>query len=159
MGRTDEEGQAAVASEARPLESGATLSAGSTTPTQNTIAKKSRTFLDLGPLTGFLRSRYPSTTRSTNSTEAEVGDHTDASVASSQQASLGVSGDLDDEDDRRTIRDSHGERGAAEGKTEAPLREAEASDTASIQVTVAASDTLEKLKSDTVAFVRGQVSC
>ncbi|KAH8101369.1 hypothetical protein BXZ70DRAFT_88447 [Cristinia sonorae] len=129
-----------------------TPTAGSVTPTNGTMnggTKKSRTFLDLGPLTGFLRSRYPSSGRSTNSSEADGPPANGDAVA--RESSPSREAEVDDEDDRRTI------RGAAEDKEEAPLNGEEDAGAVTANV-VAAKDSLEKVKSGTVAIPSGQVS-
>lgn len=78
---------------------------GATTPTTPTLAsRKSRAFIDLTPLAGFWRGRYPSRSRAPTESEAE-GSGTDANGDAAGIAS----GSSDDEDDRRTIRPGAGE--------------------------------------------------
>ncbi|CDO70931.1 hypothetical protein BN946_scf184829.g39 [Trametes cinnabarina] len=94
---------------------------GSTTPTRGSQQRKSRTFLDLAPLTGFLslRSRYPSSPKPPIKPVAEASD-TEVHAALQQAAGSGSGSGLanggpqnasvdgtesgEDEDDRKTIR-------------------------------------------------------
>ncbi|KZT06207.1 uncharacterized protein LAESUDRAFT_726023 [Laetiporus sulphureus 93-53] len=100
---------------------------GSTTPTRahpdsGSSTRKSRAFLDLAPLTGFLRARYPSSSRPMvrSVPESPEGSQEDSSTpttrTSTDASDEGTSeaGPAESEDDRRTIR-GHGE-GAEEGK-------------------------------------------
>ncbi|OSD05786.1 hypothetical protein PYCCODRAFT_1405673 [Trametes coccinea BRFM310] len=94
---------------------------GSTTPTKGAQQRKSRAFLDLAPLTGFLslRGRYPSSQKWSIKPVAETSD-TEAHAASDRadsgstpanggaQDASGEAGEdaepVEDEDDRKTIR-------------------------------------------------------
>ncbi|KAL7285844.1 hypothetical protein ACG7TL_000953 [Trametes sanguinea] len=94
---------------------------GSTTPTKGAQQRKSRAFLDLAPLTGFLslRGRYPSSQKPSIKPVAETSD-TEAHAASDRadsgstpahggaQDASGEAGEdaepVEDEDDRKTIR-------------------------------------------------------
>ncbi|GBE78528.1 hypothetical protein SCP_0114170 [Sparassis crispa] len=86
---------------------------GSTTPTTSIpdtgTARKSRAFIDLAPFTGFLRSRYPSTTRPTVKSVPEASEGAQDASGSAPPTSNGEAqaeseATGDDEDDRRTIR-------------------------------------------------------
>jgi hypothetical protein len=83
-----------------PNENQTPPASGSTTPTANDASKKSRPFLGLAPLAGFLRGRYPSTTRSSRvaSESNEIGEQTESMPPASDNDAG------DEEDDRRTIR-------------------------------------------------------
>ncbi|KAI0662390.1 UV radiation resistance protein and autophagy-related subunit 14-domain-containing protein [Cubamyces menziesii] len=110
-----------------PTENGADTSAGSnntpptsgsTTPTKAT-QRKSRAFLDLAPLTGFLslRSRYPASQKPAIKPVAEASD-AEAQTSAGQTGAASTNGDTpgesadatgeadaaEDEDDRKTIR-------------------------------------------------------
>jgi hypothetical protein len=64
---------------------------GSTTPTKATeqsTPRKSRAFLDLSPLAGFLRSRYPSSIRSTTSKGSASADLTDVSAREADEEAV-----------------------------------------------------------------------
>jgi len=80
------------------------ISTGSTTPTRASSAgsmRKSRAFLNLSPLTGFLRVRYPSSSRNASGpSEAEAA--AEQGVVAEEREGTG---EADEEDDRRTIRD------------------------------------------------------
>ncbi|OCH92681.1 hypothetical protein OBBRIDRAFT_726318, partial [Obba rivulosa] len=94
---------------------------GTTTPTRSTptadaqtVSRKSRAFLDLTPLAGFLRVRYPSASRSpvkAAAASATEGDATPVATSSAQangeangEAEQHAQEEVEDEDDRRTIR-------------------------------------------------------
>ncbi|OBZ78991.1 hypothetical protein A0H81_00302 [Grifola frondosa] len=111
-----------IAVDATAAENGSPSASGSSTPTatagSNTLSRKSRTFLDLAPLAGFLRSRYPSSAKPP--AKGPVGiPETPPESASAGASTANASGDAadgdshaaddaagsgDDEDDRRTIR-------------------------------------------------------
>lgn len=87
----------------------------SSTPTASTasttVSRKSRTFLDLSPLAGLLRVRYPSSSRTASSSEhtssTNETNETDASSSLTEDRTTNgtiSAGTLEDEDDRRTIR-------------------------------------------------------
>ncbi|KAI0932749.1 hypothetical protein AcW1_000225 [Taiwanofungus camphoratus] len=106
---------------------------GATTPTRPTsdlatTSRKSRPFLDLAPFAGFLRSRYPSSSRPSVKSVLEVpenaqeGGSSDATPAppngdaqARSRTADEASGNGDDEDDRRTIR-GRGDMVEEEGK-------------------------------------------
>ncbi|EED82905.1 predicted protein [Postia placenta Mad-698-R] len=86
---------------------------GATTPTASTpdpAARKARAFLDLSPLAGFLRVRYPSSSRPSVRSVPEVPEN----AAARDAGAAGANGDAvqstsggdagEDEEDRRTIR-------------------------------------------------------
>ncbi|THH30193.1 hypothetical protein EUX98_g4023 [Antrodiella citrinella] len=152
----NEEAQADSCTEL-PAETSTIASAGSTTPT-NATTKKTRNFLDLGPLTGFLRSRYPSTSRTAGNVEAD-GEAT-AANGTEAQSSPSQDADLDDDDDRRTIRDTRSEH--AEDKAETPIvREDVPTTNGTTQVAAGDAAAVEKAKSQLTAaslLSRGQVS-
>lgn len=158
----NEESQADADADRKSIEPSTTPTAGSMTPTQTTV-RKSRAFLDLGPLTGFLRSRYPSTTsRSATNVEADAANlsatSTTTAAGEAQDASPSREGDADDEDDRRTIRDARSEVEVAEGKEdEGPHGQDDAGGAAPAITQVAAGDSLEKLKTGATLIARGQV--
>ncbi|KAH9891128.1 UV radiation resistance protein and autophagy-related subunit 14-domain-containing protein [Cubamyces lactineus] len=119
---------ASLAASVSSTENGADASAGSnntpptsgsTTPTKAT-QRKSRAFLDLAPLTGFLslRSRYPASQKPAVKSVAEAPD-AEAQTSAGQAGAANLSGDTsgvsvdatdaeaeaaEDEDDRKTIR-------------------------------------------------------
>ncbi|KAI0325632.1 hypothetical protein GY45DRAFT_1356646 [Cubamyces sp. BRFM 1775] len=115
---------ASVSSTENGADAGATGSnntpptSGSTTPTKAT-QRKSRAFLDLAPLTGFLslRSRYPASQKPAIKPVTEAPD-ADAQTSAEQAGTASLNGDtsgvsadatgeaetVEDEDDRKTIR-------------------------------------------------------
>lgn len=78
------------------------------------MARKSRAFLDLSPLAGLLRVRYPSSSRGASSSEQtsttnDGPSETDTSPSLTEDRTTNLNGTisagtLEDEDDRRTIR-------------------------------------------------------
>ena len=82
----------------------------STTPS-TTVSRISRGFLDLSPLAGLLRVRYPSSTRTAPSSEPisttnDANEPDPSSSLTEDRTANGTisAGTLEDEDDRRTIR-------------------------------------------------------
>ncbi|EMD41537.1 hypothetical protein CERSUDRAFT_110089 [Gelatoporia subvermispora B] len=102
-GLPDTEASAPIAAET--IAHGSPPASGATTPELATpTARKSRAFLDLAPLAGFLRVRYPSASRAAKvpAAPAQEGDATP--VATSSAVTQGEPEEGEDEDDRRTIR-------------------------------------------------------
>jgi hypothetical protein len=92
-----------------PVEDNTPPASGSTTPTAETDAsKRTRPFLGLSPLAGFLRSRYPSAIRPSvkTVTEAPEGpqENGDILVIPPPQNSGEQDESGEDDEDRRTIR-------------------------------------------------------
>lgn len=96
-----------------------------TTPTGT--VRKSRGFLDLAPLSGFFKARYPSSTRGTVKADPPLEDEgpgeatptvssTSTVPAVVETPAEGSGGSEEVEDDRRTIRASTSEDGVAEQK-------------------------------------------
>ncbi|TCD66780.1 hypothetical protein EIP91_000971 [Steccherinum ochraceum] len=153
--RNEEAAQASEDAESPVSGRSTAPSAGSATPTQAATTRKSRTFLDLGPLTGFLKSRYPSASKTTSTAEVDRGESsTDATTADAVEEPPSQEADADDEDDRRTIRDTRGEAEVAEDKTEESLGTEEVADATADQV--AGEETLEKVQGGAVQVPRGQ---
>lgn len=120
-------------------------SGGSATPTNATpsTSRKSR-FLDLGPITGFLRSRYPSSGKTEPTVEASHGVSADANTAETHSL-LAQEADPDDEDDRRTIRGARVDATEAQDKTTPPLGQENGAEDAAVM----SQNALEKLQTGT----------
>lgn len=89
----------AVYSPDLPAEGNTPPASGSTTPTTET-GKKTRSFIGLSPIAGFLRARYPSAIRAYS-----VPPVSEAPGAAEDTAALNGGGDgAEDDEDRRTIR-------------------------------------------------------
>jgi len=80
-----------------PAEGDTPPASGSTTPTTET-GKKSRSFIGLSPIAGFLRARYPSAIRASSVKPVSEVESTEEAEAS------GVDDQQEDDEDRRTIR-------------------------------------------------------
>lgn len=104
---------------------------GSTTPTKtitdtstptNTV-RKSRTFLDLTPLSGFFKSRSASNSRVDTKAQPPLEDaRAEATPLANGSGHPQEDSNTDDEDDRRTIRAGVSEEDTAEGKSLATAR-------------------------------------
>ncbi|KAJ6626950.1 hypothetical protein B0H10DRAFT_2296551 [Mycena sp. CBHHK59/15] len=92
-----------------PAEGNSPLASGSTTPTTE-IGKKSRSFIGLSPIAGFLRARYPSAIRASSvkpvseASEEPVHPHEngESELVVVEEGDMVVS--WEDDEDRRTIR-------------------------------------------------------
>ncbi|KAK7064710.1 hypothetical protein R3P38DRAFT_2492219 [Favolaschia claudopus] len=106
-----------------PAEGNTPPASGSTTPTTTDTAKKGRSFIGLSPIAGFLRARYPSAIRATPTPPvAKTND-----VAPAAEVAVNVNEELEDEEDRRTIRGDvvAGDVGMTEEAAETTLNGAE----------------------------------
>jgi UV radiation resistance-associated gene protein len=143
---TDAANEEADGGDSPPASGSATPTKAAETPTTPTgTVRKSRGFLDLAPLSGFFKARYPSTSRGpvkadlpledegageatptvTSSTGAAGRDDGSSSAdapaavtAQAETAGEGSSGGDDEDDDRRTIRASMSEEDGVEERKE-----------------------------------------
>lgn len=105
--------------ESPPASGAATPTKVADATTPNGTARKSRGFLDLAPLSGFFKARYPSSTRGSSKADPPLEDEHHAgeatptassvnhiNISAQAEAQAEESGSEDIEDDRRTIRAS-----------------------------------------------------